>query len=67
MKISRTEEHVGKIARFALRILRNSCKQCKRNLEALLDKAIIYHNLSVGEPYYEVENDPELAHLLQQE
>lgn len=28
----------------------------QRNLEALVDKAIIYHNLSVEDPYYEVED-----------
>lgn len=38
----------------------------KRNLEALVEKAIIYHNLSVEEPYYEVE-DKFLMRWLQNE
>ncbi|MFA7494539.1 MAG: ATP-binding protein [Proteiniphilum sp.] len=33
-----------------------STSTLKRNLEALVDRAIIYHNLSVEEPYYEVED-----------
>lgn len=33
-----------------------STSTLKRNLEALVYKAIIYHNLSVDEPYYEVED-----------
>jgi Predicted ATPase (AAA+ superfamily) len=38
----------------------------QRNLEALVDKAIIYHNLSVEDPYYEVE-DKFLMRWLQNE
>jgi len=37
-----------------------------RNLEALVDKVIIYHNLSIEEPYYEVE-DKFLMRWLQNE
>ena len=33
-----------------------STSTLKRNLEALVDRAIIYHNVSVEEPYYEVED-----------
>ncbi len=43
-----------------------STSTLKRNLEALVDKAIIYHNLSVDEPYYEVE-DKFLMRWLQNE
>ncbi|WP_352423265.1 ATP-binding protein [Proteiniphilum sp.] len=43
-----------------------STSTLKRNLEALVDKAIIYHNLSVEEPYYEVE-DKFLMRWLQNE
>ena len=43
-----------------------STSTLKRNLEALADKAIIYHNVSVEEPYYEVE-DKFLMRWLQNE
>ena len=41
-----------------------STSTLKRNFEALVDKALIYQNLAVEEPYYEVE-DKFLMHWLQ--
>ncbi len=43
-----------------------STSTLKRNLGALVDRAIIYHNLSVEDPYYEVE-DKFLMRWLQNE